>query len=352
MKNLKYFAICLHLLLAGVGFAQDSGSVSPGGATIMSLSGNADNYLSIPYQNESVATLRIGAVSESFVVLNGDISAITSLPFDEDGLYYAEFTTGDLAGIRYDIIALSNRTLFLEALGDDLRNHPSGSIVLDDQIRIIKHWLLGDIFGNSDETIILEPTVSTLAIKDLVFVPNNLLVGINKTPESFYYKAGSGWRSLKNPVVDRGNTKIYPGQGIVVRRRIAESTDLVSFGNNRFFAFSVYVQGGDGSSGNDSLLSLQYPEPVMLKDSGLADQQPDGNYAVTPSPSPMSIVDELYLYTPGSSVPNVVFYWAGNGWYDLGGNPVGESLVIEPGSAFFIRKNSNSESTDWKFEAQ
>jgi len=349
MSKLTFLSLSLALALPVLTQAQDTGTVSPGGGTIVTITGNADNYISIPYPNNSYGTVRISAVGEAFVVLGGDLAAIKDLPFDAEGLYYAEFTTGDLAGVRYNIISLSSTTLFLETLGDDLRSHPAGTIELDDQIRIVRHWTLGEIFGNDDTNILLEPTASLFALKDLVFVPDNLQVGINKTPRSFYYKAGQGWRTLQNPVTDQGNFKILPGQGLIVRRRVAEDTELVSFGNNRFFPFSVYVQGGDGSSGNDSLLSLQFPKPVTMLESGLADLQADGNPVVEPSPSILQIKDQVMLYEPGSDTPVILFYLASQGWRTMNGDDA-DGLLIKPGSAFYVRKGAQSLSTDWKFD--
>ena len=282
-------------------------------------------------------------------MLGGNLASIKDLPFDAEGLYYAEFTTGDLAGVRYDILSLSSTTLFMDTLGDDLRSHPGGTIVLDDQVRIVRHWTLNDIFGSDDNLIVLEPTTSLFALKDVVYVPDNLQIGINKTPRTFYYKAGAGWRTLQNPVVDQGNFKILPGQGLIVRRRVAADTQLVSFGNNRFFPFSVYVQGGDGSSGNDSLLSLQFPKPVTMLESGLAELQADGNPVVEPSPSILQIKDQIMLYEPGSDAPIILFYLASQGWRTMNGSNA-DGLLIKPGSAFYIRKGAQSLSTDWKFE--
>lgn len=335
--------------------AETVGNVSPGGATVITLVGNADNYISLPYPDANLCTCQVSAVGQTLLVLQGGEEALANLPqevvFDDDALYYIEFMTGDLAGVRYDIVGESSGNLFLDTQGDDLRNHPVGNIALDDQLRIVKHWTLASVFGDDPSNLIIEPTVIPIAIKDIIFIPDNLRVGINKTPDSYYYLVGRGWRSLTDPQTDRGGLKILPGEGVIVRKRVAQDSQLISVGNNRIFPFSQYVPGGSPTSPNDLILSLQYPEAVALNDAGLTDGSHDGISPFKPSASPLAIQDRLFIYAAGSTQPLSLYYLDGRGWVDSATNQeVGATVTIEPGSAFYLRKTANSEATDWFFQ--
>lgn len=356
MKNTLTFATLFVSALFYTNLA-DAASASPGGAVVVTLKGGSDNYISLPFTDESVGTGAVAAVGEELIVLDATTNPLEGLEevpeFDERGLYFAEFTSGDLAGIRYDIIGYSNNTLFLETFGDNLRNHPAGLILLDDQVRIVPHWTLGQVFGTSAESLIIEPTVTPLAPADIVMLPDNSKIGTDKTPSAYYFLAGRGWRSLANPTADAADVLIRPGQGMIVRRRSAGDIQLVTFGNSRYFPFSEFVQGGDGLSANDNLLSLQWPDPVSLEDSGLTDTGGDGIQAFKSSPNSIYWNDILILFQPDSDIPELFYHVADEGWFRVNGSgePVGEDTVINPGSAFYIRKDKNAISTDWFFHA-
>lgn len=347
-STFRSFIVVGLTLLAGSTHAARTSSV---GASVLVLEGQADNYLSLPYPAPSLCTCEVAGLGSDFLVLSGNPDFGDAV-FDASALYYAEFTTGDLAGVRYDIVGYNSQTLFLETLGDDLKNHPAGEIALDEQVRITPYWTITQVFGDSVDSLGIEPSHSPLAVTDLLLLPDNQTVGTDKLPEAYYFLEGQGWRSLDNPTVDRGSVRLLPGNGIIVRRRTAGSIELLTSGLKRFFPASMYIQGGTGISGNDNLLSVPYPEPVSLNQLGLTEPQADGVPAFRSSPNPFAIRDRLFLPESGAEGSfRSLYYLEGVGWVEEGMDPtpLGETVMIQPGSAFFLRKADTSLSTDWRF---
>lgn len=353
----RQFAL-ISALVAGWAPSVYASSASPGGAVVIELTGEQDNYIALPFPKDELCTCKVAAVSSDFLILSPDTDTLDEVPagvvFDANRYYYAEFTTGELAGTRYDILAYSGGTLFLDTQGDDLTAHPAGAIELDDQVRVVPHWRLGDVFGRDLASLIIEPTLTPALVKDVIFLPDNLRVGTDKTPAGYYFLSGFGWRLLGDPATDRAEELLPPGTGMIVRRRSSGDIQLITFGTNRHFPFAQYVQGGDGSSGNDSLLSLQFADPVKLDDSKLTDLGNDGTPVFQPSANDLFLNDILFVYSPGSPTPNMYYYLDGVGWKDAdtGDSGVGATVELSPGAAFYIRKADSSASSDWIFDQE
>ncbi|MGJ8638988.1 MAG: TIGR02597 family protein [Opitutaceae bacterium] len=353
-RQLAIFSV----MMAGFCTSLFASSTSPGGAVVIELKGGQDNYIALPFPNDELCTCKVAAVGEELIVLSPDTDTLGEAPpevvFDDNRFYYAEFTTGELAGTRYDILAYSGGTLFLDTQGDDLRSHPAGTIGLDDQLRIVPHWRLGDVFGRDAASLIIEPTLTPALIRDVIFLPENLRIGTDKTPSGYYFHSGVGWRLLGDPATDRADELLPPGMGVIVRRRSVGDIQLITYGTNRHFPFAQYVQGGDGSSGNDSLVSLQFADPVKLDDTQLTEPGNDGIPVFQPSSNDFFLNDILFVYSPDSPTPKMYYYLDGTGWKDAdtGDASVGTTVELEPGAAFYIRKAQSSQSSDWVFDQE
>ncbi len=361
MKPFLFFSwVLIFGALAGVSRAQvDGPSAAPsGGATLIPLYGQSDNFISVPFNPPILATFQVSAVGQGFLILSTAGGVLEGFPgegvtFDVRGLYFVEFKTGNLQGVRYPVIGYSNRNLFLDTQGDDLRNHPAGTIAIDEQICIFRHWTLGRVFGETVDELVIEASPTSFAIRDLVLVPENQRIGVNKTPVSYYFRAGHGWRRIGDPTTDQKDVVIEPGQGLIVRKRSAGDVELVSFGDNGVFRFATYVQGGDGVSGNDVLLGIRHPEVITLAQANLTAPGPDGVPTLRPSPSLLQVLDRLFIYQPGVATPAGYFFVTGLGWRDATGQEVDPAqILLVPGQAFFVRKSATSASTDWFLEIQ
>jgi uncharacterized protein (TIGR02597 family) len=109
----------------------------------------------------------------------------------------------------------------------------------------------------------------------------------------------------------------------------------------------LFVQGGNGTTGNDQHISFSFPEPITLNESNLA------STIVLPSVSPVLRNDEILFWRglpTGFNNPanTTVYYRQEGGWQRVGDStPIGDSFVIEPGEAIVIRKKAANASADW-----
>ena len=114
-----------------------------------------------------------------------------------------------------------------------------------------------------------------------------------------------------------------------------------------------FVPGGDGTSANDSYISLIHPKAVTLDQSGLrSDDQ--ANSVIKDSPNDFAREDELLAFSDNATgfnnAPSATYYYrAGQGWKQVGGGGaiVGSTVVLQPGTAYIVRKKSQNPGVDW-----
>jgi uncharacterized protein (TIGR02597 family) len=329
----------------------DASAQATGGAAVIRIRGSSDNALSLPYQRPPIDAGKVAAVNAQAVRLQGKNWTPDEYAYAADVqpvTHYAQFDSGPLEGVFYRILSNNADTLVLDTESDDLTNHPLGQVQFGDDVKIVPYWSVAEVFGATEAELVIEPRVSPLFPKDDVLLYDPVQIGFNKAPTAtLYFRAGQGWRSVQNPNVDAGDTILPPGGVFVVRRRNAEGASLVNYGLFDRTRRVVFVQGGDGSRGNDHYASLAFPEPVTLDESNL------GGTVVRPSSSVLLRADELLLWRSapvGLNVPpNVtLFFHQADGWRRVGESaPVGSSFRIEPGEALIVRKKLSSPGTDW-----
>lgn len=324
-----------------------------GGAVAIRLEGNTDNYISIPFVRQATVHGTVESISANTVTFQNVDWIPDEFKFEEgvqNATFYLLFVNGALEGVHYDIIGNTVDTLILDTQGDDLTNHPLGNIRVDDQIKIIAHWTLGDLFGSTDEDIVIEPSPSQFFIRDIVFLPQHV------EPfriQRYVYYSGVGWRPFGDLVNDRTHTIVQPQQGIIIRRRVPEPVTLFSNGNVRKHKTVTYVHGS--STGiHYAFLGNSHSDAVSLDDLGLVNSAPELS-AVTPSPNPFVVEDVLFSSFDNGQGGKVVrsFYYLNNiGWIEFGAGftPVGHSVSIEPGVSFVIRKKRGNLGADWVFQ--
>lgn len=328
-----------------------------GGAVIVPIRGASDNFVSMPFTTDAIFTGGVTGVGSNSLQLSG--SSWTSGQFEysypgQRTKYFAKFTTGPLAGLFYRIVGNTPLTLILDAEGDDLTNHALGSIGFGDVVEICSYATIGSLFGQTEAGLMIDPRPTETASKDELRFFDNALVGSNKPATVYYFLSGAGWRRDGDPTMsDMADTIIPPGYSFAVRRRNSVNTSLVSHGLVPRNVFSVYIPGGNGTTGNDVYTAITFPEPILLDNSGLLNVAVPALSVLKPSPSSLNIQDQLFIYTGTvgyNPVPGTSYYFlAGVGWRKFGSTAtnVGQVVSIPPGLAIMIRKKPDSPGIDW-----
>jgi uncharacterized protein (TIGR02597 family) len=347
--------------------AQSTATTDPVGFYTVPIVGGTDNVISLPMIRDAVFVGTVGGAitANSFDALQGAVSpAWTVSQFKyvlatQPQTFYVEFTSGALRGLFFKIDDNDANTLNLDTEGDSLNvnhtipgNTPSpGQLAVGDSFKVRPYWRVKDVFEVAGAPII-EPYPFEGATRDDILIPNYSSVAINKAPNVIlYYLQGVGWQKAGNEGEDYGNFILRPNEAFVVRRRNAGNTSITNLGGVLMNKAVTFLPGGSPTSGNDTYFSLSRPAPVTLDASGLA-------AVMTPSPAEGIIEDQLLAFSPGTGlnrVPSQIYYFlagqpAGQGWRKSGDDEnltIGQSVTIEPGKVYVLRKKVNSPGKDW-----
>jgi uncharacterized protein (TIGR02597 family) len=362
---LRFRSLALGLTLTGSitvsAFAIDT-FTDPVGYYTLTLVGASDNVVSLPMIRDAVGVGSVsgGITATGFTAVAGAVSPnwtpnqFAYVAGSQANTYYAEFTSGPLKGLFYKITANTADTLTLDTEGDSLLAHPPlGALTVGDSFKIRPYWRVRDVFQNG-ATPIIEAWPDPDTVKDEILIPNYVATGLNKAPNlALHFDASvNGWRAFGDDVTDRGDFILRPGEAFVVRRRNANAVDLTNLGGVLMNTSINFVPGGNATTGNDTYISINRPATVSLNQSGLriANQ---ANSLIKDSPDPDTIEDQLLAFGPGTGfnrAPNSTYYYlAGAGWRKFPDEvtDVGNTVFLEPGKAYIVRKRVNNPGRDW-----
>ncbi len=355
--------LALAAVLAGPGPAPlqgstDTASAGPGGAAVVPIRGQSDNFVSMPFAAEPVVVGGVSGVGANTLRLTGAAWQPNEFQYQtgvQRRTYYAQFTTGPLAGVFYRVTGNTAESLLLDTEGDSLSAHPLGTIGFGDVVKVAAYASIASLFGTDEATLGLDPRPDPSTPADDLRFFDNYAVGTSKPATVIYFLRGAGWRREGDATgADVSDRILPPGSAFAVRRRNPADTVLVSAGAVPNHRFVVFIPGGSAASGNDVYASITFPEPVLLDDSGLLHLTDPARSVLKASPTRTNVLDQLYVYTsqtvgynpvPGTSY----FHLSGQGWRRYGSTVtnVGQTVVIPPGQAILIRKKSSSPSVDW-----
>ena len=332
----------------------------PVGYYTLTIQGGSDNVMSLPMVRDAVfsGTVSGGITATGFTALAGTQSpGWTASQFKyaapaQPQTFYVEFTSGQLKGLYYKIDDNGTNTVSLDTEGDSLLDHDfptvaNQALAVGDSFKIRPYWRVKDVLEVSGAPVIEgSPDIETQ--KDQVLFPNYTAVAVNKAPSLIlYYDLGQGgWRRSTDETTDWGNHVIRPNEAFIVRRRNATSVPLTNLGGVLVNTAISFVPGASQTSGNDTYISIARPAPVSLDDSGLS-------ALVKPSPDIESIEDQVFAFgsTPGMNrAPSErYFYLQGAGWRKFPDDVtnVGQTVKLEPGKAYILRKKSTNVGGDW-----
>jgi uncharacterized protein (TIGR02597 family) len=303
-----------------------------------------------------------GITANSFNALAGAVSpAWTASQFKyvaatQPLTYYVEFTSGALKGLYYLITDNGTASVTLDTEGDSLTLHPlpnapTAALAVGDSFKIRPYWRVKDVFEVSGAPVI-EERPNTFTVKDDILVPDLTTVGVNKSASLvIYYLAGTGWRA-QGQSGDFGDYVLRPNEAFTVRRRNAAPLTITSLGGVLMNRSAVFVTGATAGSPNDYYISISRPAPVSLNNSGLriADQTLS---VIKDSASSFNRQDELFAFGSANgfnpSATETYYYLQGAGWRKVGdaSTTIGDDVLLQPGTAYVIRKKSGNTGKDW-----
>lgn len=312
----------------------------------VTLLGNSDTIVSIPFARMSAADLTVASYSGSQVTIQDSVSWTAGQFVYSSGVqsntYYLRFNSGALEGRYYDITNNGANTLTLDLKGGSL-----SGLTVGDQVSIVPHWTFGTVFVNGNG---IHLSSSAFSHNTDVIVPNVAGDGINlnAAAATYYYYTNSGsvnWR-LQGSTSNRNDDVIQPNKYLIIRHNISSNTTFTSYGDV-MLTKAVIPLRGNTTDQQDNLLSLPRPIDLTLDGTSLIQSG-----AFKQSPSAFSPADQLFVYNNSlsglnKSAAGTYFYVTNSGWRKQGDtiNNYGTSNVLSPGAGFVIRKASGSAST-------
>lgn len=167
----------LTLLLSGIGPAQSTSYSPPAGYFQLTIAGNRDNHVSIPLVRPAALFFKIASADKTILTSSArkwSKGEFRSADGDPSRVFYAEFCSGALKGVRYRVLDNSEDALYLDTQGDDLNAHSMGAVGFDDLVRLRESWRVGSVFGATDQDLSLEPRADALTPSDSVSRPHPL----------------------------------------------------------------------------------------------------------------------------------------------------------------------------------
>lgn len=362
MKTTPCIIVCTLVAGLSAGWPASSAGESvsytpPAGYFALPVKARSDNHVSLPLVPKAAGFGTVSAAGRDRVTIgskrwnSGQFRRKAGAPRSS---FVAEFVTGPLQGVSYGVLDNNTDTLVLDTQGDDLTNHPRGSIGFGDIVRLRPLWTAAAVFGDSEANLQIAPKPNPLRPGDSIILPDNAGVGYNKAPAAqLSFVKNTGWRSTTgDQSVDRADFPFGPGQPLNIRRLAAQDASIITLGHVARGRQAVYIPDG-ATTGNDILVGLLRPEPVSLADSGLIDVGRPDLSAFQASGNAIFRRDELMAFggdTGLNQTPRRSFYYlVGRGWREAGasGVDVGSSISLEPGRAYLLRKGAGSPGGDW-----
>ena len=309
----------------------------------LSLLGNSDTFVSIPYTRAGIVTETVSSASGNVVTVNGSPNWTTNQFGYSAGVqtnsYFVRFTSGAAAGKVYTITANDGNTLTLNIGTDSL-----GSVGNGDTVTIEAYWTPATLFPNG-AGIFASPTPGNRYTE--VLLPDTTTSGINLSATKVLYFNASVWKQVGQGSTSHNDDVLIPTSFFIVRHNVATNSILTVLGSVVAANITIPLQTSP-STQQDNFIGLPRPVVVSLNNSGLITSG-----AFSASPLPGNRTDELQIFDNTAAQKNkssaaIYYYWS-NAWRRVGAGStdVGTDQVFTPGAGIVIRKATNSASVTW-----
>jgi uncharacterized protein (TIGR02597 family) len=356
MKTILRLIGCSLLVTAAEVWAQ-SGSATiaatpAAGYYKLTARGASDSFVSIPMVQQSSLISHISAVTPNSVTLSAFGVADGAFAPSANAVYYLQFTSGNLAGLCYEIAGNSGDIVTLNTKGDDLTNHLLGAVNLGDSgdlVRIRAFWTIGAVFSTDPTQILLAPISgfngAIYSGGDAILLPDNTSMGFPKPPaNTVNYLTGSGWRSPSAPTVDASLVELWPGVPFIIRRQASSPVTVPVIGYVSADPLTVSIPAVTANT--DLSVSLVYPVPVALANSGLFGTT---RTVISPSADALHLGDQVLTFSIDrqgfSPPPEFRFYVAGGHWFETAASA--DQIQLQPDTGYILRLNGAHPPSYW-----
>jgi uncharacterized protein (TIGR02597 family) len=328
------------LTFASTLFAADVAYSPPVGGFTTTAAANTDTLVSPTLAREAAWRGTVASGSGTSITLAS--AAWTAGQFAPGAeTYYVRMLSGPLAGQFFVITGNSTTALTVDAAGLNLSTIASG-----DSAEIAPFWTLGTLYPASQAGTAFIASASPLSVQTQLLFFDGDSSGINRASSAVYYFFNGAWRKAgSSSTTSFNNTLIFPDSYFIQRNK-ASATSLVYVGRVQPGALGTVLEAR--STQNDNFVALSFPVNVTLDQSGLA-------AAITASPSPLSIRDQLLVFpSTGSGInraASAVYYYFNGAWRKAGSSSTTNfgGDVLTAGSGFIIRKAANGTSSAWTY---
>ena len=287
------------------------------------LQAGADNAVGIPLQRPAGYVGRIHSINGFEINLVASANWATNALVGENEAgeqYYCEIRTGALAGATFPIVSNSDGSFTISPLSEDIAElrtdleDGAGDVIL-----VIPYWTPASLFHYTD---VPENTHLILLENDCADIRESLVYG------------STGWTDLDGRNAD--NMIIKRGEGVLVcMPQGTEDIHLNILGHVPTSPDRFIFDASADPKGTDVFFSLSNPEGISLQNAGL------------------ELDDRTVIFayegaTGFGGNPTAVYtYYEGYGWFDELFQAVDESVVLNPGRAYFIRTPKSEPNTQW-----
>jgi uncharacterized protein (TIGR02597 family) len=327
---------------SGISITTPTRSFTTVGSSSISLSlpGNSDSYISLPFVRPATATTTVASASGNNITTTASWTPgqFVYSAGVQTNTYYARVLTGAAAGGILPIVTNTATILTVTS--------PYGSpasIASGDRFSIEPYWTLATVFPNG-AGINVSPTSGNRNTE--ILLPDSSSTGINLSVTAIYYFNAGIWKQVGKGNSNVNDTVLPPNAHFVVRHNVATSTTLTLSG--AVVSPLAVPLVTSPLSRQDNALGLARPVAVTLDASQLI-----SSGAFASSPLPGTRTDELLTFDDtvvqkNKSSSAVYYFWSG-AWRRVGSGAldVGSTPVFTPGTGVIIRKNTNSTAPTW-----
>ena len=316
-----------------VGFVTMQVAAAPVGGDQLSY-----RALSLSRAVEYQAAAEVAANSGANSILTDNQATWTDNQFNPVGAtadtatYYLEIvrppgqaTAAPGEGTTYDVLA-TNAAGKTVTLAGNLPAGVVGSASVSFKLR--KYWTIGDVFGVTNQAG-LGAGAQGEADDVLIYSPQN------NQFNAYYYRlggiGGSSWRN-SNTGADATSQKIYPEDGILIRRRQTSAVNVLLMGSVKLGTTSSAVVSGVNFLGNI------YAADMTLGSSNL--YTGDSNTGVLGGAQ--GEADDVLIYDQATRAYKTYYYRiggiGGSGWRSSDDGSVATTVGVPTGSSIVVRR--------------
>jgi uncharacterized protein (TIGR02597 family) len=227
-------------------------------------------------------------------------------------------------GTTFDILLTDSTTKTLTLAGP----LPAGVVGTSVSYKVRKYWTIADVFGATNRAGL---GAGELGEADQILIYSPQTGGFS----TYYYRlggqGGDSWRSAETGA-NAGGQKIYPEDGIVIRRRRTSDLPVTLLGVVKTGATSSAVTPGANYLGN------VYAADMTLASSGLY----TGDPATGVRGGSQGEADEVLIYNPATRGFNSYYYRiggiGGSSWRNSADTSLASDVRIPVGSAIVLRR--------------